>query len=62
MERINDNAYIVQLSGDYVVSATVSVLDVSPHVKDKPLKNLRSNSIQQGDDDGDQSSSSLAKS
>ena len=62
MERINDNAYKVQLSGDYVVSATINVLDVSPHIKDKQLKNLKSNSIQQGDDDGDQSSSSLAKS
>ena len=51
IEKINDNAYKVDLPGDYGVSCTFNVADLSPYFDDEPLKNLRSNSSQQGEDD-----------
>ena len=52
LERINDNAYKVDLPGDYGVSATFNVADLSPYFKDDHLANLRANSPQQGEYDG----------
>lgn len=37
VQKINDNAYKVQLPGDYGVSATFNVSDLSPYHDDKPL-------------------------
>ena len=51
IEKINDNAYKVDLPGDYGVSCTFNVADLSPYFDDEPLENLRSNSSQQGEDD-----------
>ena len=53
LERINDNAYKVNLPGDYGVSATFNVADLSPYFEDDYLVNLRTNSPQQGENDGD---------
>jgi len=52
LERVNDNAYKVNLPGDYGVSATFNVADLSPYLEDDHLPNLRANSSQQGEDDG----------
>ena len=51
-ERVNDNAYKVNLHGDYAVSATFNMADLSPHSEDDHLTNLRASSPQQGEDDG----------
>jgi len=52
LERVNDNAYKVNLPGDYGVSAAFNVADLSPYLEDDHLSNLRANSPQQGEDDG----------
>ena len=52
LERINDNAYKVDLPGEYEVSATFNVADLSPFYPDTLLPNLRIKSFQQGEDDG----------
>ena len=51
LERINDNAYKVDLPGDYEVSATFNVADLSPFYPDSSLPDLRVKSFQQGEDD-----------
>jgi len=38
LECINDNAYKVDLPGDYGVSATFNVADLSPYEKDDVLQ------------------------
>jgi len=52
LERINDNAYKVKLPGDYGVSATFNVADLSPYEADDYLIDLRIKSSQQEEDDG----------
>ena len=52
LERINNNAYKVELPGDYRVSATFNVADLSPYHPDDYLADLRIKSSQQGKDDG----------
>ena len=52
LERINDNAYKVDLPGDYKVSATFNVANLSPFYPDTSPPNLRVESFQQGEDDG----------
>jgi len=52
LERVNDNAYKVNLPSDYGVSATFNVADLSPYLEDDHLSNLRANSRQQREDDG----------
>jgi len=52
LERVNDNAYKVDLPGDYGVSATFNVADLSPYLSDDYLADLRIKSFQQGEDDG----------
>ena len=56
IEKINDNAYKVDLPGDYEVSATFNVADLSPFIPDFSPQDLRSKSFQQGEDDGNLSS------
>jgi len=46
LERVNDNAYKVNLPRDYGVSATFNVADFSPYLEDDYLANLRANSPQ----------------
>jgi len=54
LEQIGPNAYKVDLSGDYGVSATFNVADLRPHAdENEDILSLRSNSIQPGEDDGD---------
>ena len=51
LEKINDNAYKINLPGEYGVSCTFNVADLSPYFEDDHLENLRSNSPKQGEDD-----------
>ncbi|KAI4380294.1 hypothetical protein MLD38_006500 [Melastoma candidum] len=50
IERINDNAYKVDLPREYGVSATFNVKDLITYEDDEPTS-LRINSFQQGEDD-----------
>ena len=52
LERVNDNAYKVDLPGEYEVSATFNVADLSPYYSDASPQDLRVKSFQQGEDDG----------
>jgi len=55
IEKIGPNAYKIDLPGDYGVSATFNVADLSPYYDpNEDLPSLRSNSHQAGEDDGDQ--------
>ena len=44
LERVNDNVYKANFHGDYGVSATFNVADLSPYLEDDHLANLRENS------------------
>lgn len=53
LEKVNDNAYKVELPCDYGVSATISVADLSPFYDDEEvLSSFRTNSSKEGEDDG----------
>jgi len=51
LKRINNNAYELDLPSSYYVSNSFNVSDLSPF--DIGLKNLWSNSLQEGEDDKD---------
>jgi len=44
IERLNDNAYNVNFAGDYGVSATFNVANLSSYLDEDYLKDLRVNS------------------
>ena len=52
LEMVYDNAYKVNLPGNYGVSATFNVTDLSAYQADDYLPDLRIKSFQQGEDDG----------
>jgi len=52
LQRINDNAYKIDLPSDFEVSATFNVADLSLFYPDTSLPDLRVKSFQQGEDDG----------
>jgi len=54
VQKINDNAYKVELSGTYGVSATFNVVDLSPFLDDEPDINSRASSVQPREDDTEQ--------
>ncbi|XP_074570594.1 uncharacterized protein LOC141827268 [Curcuma longa] len=58
VQKINDNAYKLKLPGDYGVSATFNVSDLSPYEDDEPIDS-RASPVQPGEDDA--SGSHLAK-
>jgi len=41
LEKVNDNAYNVDLAGDFGVSATFNVANLSPYLLDDYLADLR---------------------
>jgi hypothetical protein len=51
IEKVNDNAYKVDLPGDYNVSATFNVKDFTPYLDDDDDFDLRTNHFQPGADD-----------
>ena len=54
LECIDDNACMVDLLGDYGAFATFKVADLRSCEEDDYLYDLRSNSIKQGEDYGNQ--------
>ena len=53
VERINDNAYKLDLPGEYNVSAAFNISDLSPFLADDE-DDLRANPFQEEGNDGDQ--------
>ena len=51
MERVNDNAYKIELPGDYGVHATFNVGDLSPYIDDDGISELRSIPFKGGGND-----------
>jgi hypothetical protein len=51
IEKVNDNAYKVDLPGNYNVSATFNVKDLTPYLDDDDDSDLRTNHFQPGADD-----------
>ena len=51
LEKINDNAYKVDLPEDYGVSCTFNVSNLKPYLTDDKLQNLMANSFLEGEDD-----------
>jgi len=51
IEKVNDNAYKVDLPGDYNVSATFNVKGLTPYLDDDDDSDLRTNHFQPGADD-----------
>jgi len=55
LEKINPNAYKIELPEDYGASATFNVDDLRPYLEEEDkLPSLRKNSFQAEEDDGDQ--------
>jgi len=55
-QSVGKDPYKIELSGEYGVSATSNVADLSPYLDvEETLPSLRTNSSQVGEDDGDQS-------
>jgi len=52
LEWVNDNAYKIDLLGDYQVSNTFNISDLSPYEDDDTLSNLRLNFSKQAEHDG----------
>jgi len=54
LEKVGPNAYKVDLPGEYGVSATFNVANLSPYFEENDeIPSLRSNSNSLGEDDGD---------
>ena len=54
LEKINPNAYKIELPEDYGVSATFNVVDLRPYLEEgDELPSLRTKSFHVGEDDGD---------
>jgi hypothetical protein len=51
VQKINDNAYKVELPGTYGVSATFNVADLSPYFDDEAELDSRTSLFQPGEND-----------
>ena len=51
LEKINDNAYKIDLPEEYGVSCTFNVCDLKPYFEDDKLENSRVNFFLEGEDD-----------
>jgi len=54
VQKINDNAYKVELPGTYGVSITFNVSDLSPYLDEEPDINSRASFVRPGEDDTEQ--------
>jgi hypothetical protein len=53
LEKINDNAYKLELAPEFGVSPTFNISDLRPYLGDEDEVPLRTMSIQEGEDDED---------
>ena len=53
LEKINDNAYKLDIPADYGVSSSFNVVDFKPYEGEEEQLPLRTTSIQEGEDDED---------
>ena len=51
LERINENAYKIDLPGEYGVSCSFNVADLTPFVAGGDSEDLRANAFQEGGND-----------
>jgi len=51
LERINDNAYKIDIPGEYGVSSSFNVADLTPFVAGGDAEDLRANAFQEGGND-----------
>ena len=51
ISKVNDNAFKLELPGDYNVSATVNVGDLAPYVHDDDMAQLRAIVSKEEEDD-----------
>jgi hypothetical protein len=51
IEKVNDDAYKVDLPGDYNISTTFNVKDLTPYLDEDDDSDLRTNHFQPGADD-----------
>lgn len=58
LERVGDNVYKIELSGEFSVSSTFIVGDLMPYLEDDYLEDLRSSPNLEGEDDTSISSKS----
>ena len=54
LKKINDNAYQIELPGEYGVSATFNVVDLSPYDFDEEMSDSRTNPFKKGENDSTQ--------
>ena len=52
LEKVNVNAYKINLPGEYGVSCTFNVANLKPYFEDDKFENLRANFFLEGEDDG----------
>jgi hypothetical protein len=53
IEKINDNAYKLELPPEFGVSPTFNISDLRPYLGEEDALELRTTSIQEGEDDED---------
>ena len=53
LEKINDNAYKLELPTDFGVSPTFNIVDLKPYLGEEDELSSRTTSFQEGDDDED---------
>ena len=51
LERYGDNAYKIDLPGEYGVAATFNIGDLSPYLEDEDVQELRTIPFEEGEDD-----------
>jgi len=51
LERFNDNAYKIDIPGEYGVSSSFNVADLTPFVAGGDFEDLRANAFQEGGND-----------
>jgi hypothetical protein len=55
LERINDNAYKLELPPEFRVSPTFNILDLKPYLAEEDELESRTTPIQEGEDEEDMS-------
>src|SRR5438128_5398095 len=53
LEKINDNAYKLELPPDFGISPTFNISDLKPYMGEEDELESRTNSLQEGEDDED---------